>query len=121
MFPVPPLLVALAVAWPTGSGPDDTARLREMLQDRQQPRAQSQAALVLVQDAAPEAEAVVRQGLRQTDAPEVFLALASAVRLRQDHRFDEELLDGLSCARLAVRQAAAETLAALADASTVAA
>jgi HEAT repeat protein len=119
MHAISPLLVALVLAWPNGVSPDDTARLREMLQDRQQPRAQSQAALVLVQDPSPEAEAIVRHGLRQTDSPDVFLALTSAVRLCQDRRFEAEHLEALACVRLAIRQAAADTLAALADVDTV--
>lgn len=121
MYAISPMLLAFVLAWPNGTSPDDTARLREMLQDRQQPRAQSQAALILVQESSPEAEAIVRQGLRQTDAPDIFIPLASAVRLCQDRRFDEELLNALSCARLAVRQAAADTLASHPDANTLAA
>jgi HEAT repeat protein len=49
----------------------------------------------------------------------VFLALAAAVRVGQDGRFTEELFAALTGGRAQVRQAAAETLAALADADGV--
>jgi HEAT repeat protein len=97
----------------------EPAQLREALLDRQQPRAQSQAALLLLTHGAPEAEDIVREGLRQTDAVEVFTALAAAVRLYQDVRFVDELLQALPSHRPAIRQAAAETLAALADPALV--
>ncbi|MFO0844963.1 MAG: HEAT repeat domain-containing protein [Gemmataceae bacterium] len=91
----------------------DLAQLQEVLSDRQDPRGQSQAALLLVQSADPEAEVAVRRGLRQLESEETFVALAAAVRLRPDDRFVKELLAGLGAARPRVRQAAAETLAAL--------
>lgn len=97
----------------------DTAHLREMLHDRQQPRIQSQAALLLVQSKATDAEDLVRQGLRQTDSAEVFLALAIAVRMQQDVRFIDELLVALGSGRAPVRQAAAETLAELNDPNVI--
>ena len=86
-----------------------------MLQDRQNPRGQCHAALLLVQDQSDDAEKIVRQGLRQTDDPELFIALASAVRATQDQRFVDELLAALAVNRTGVRPAAAEALAALAD------
>ncbi len=98
---------------------DDPTRLREMLHDRQRPRNQSQAALLLVQGRWPEAEEIVRQGLKQTDSPEVFLSLADALRLCRDDRFTDELLAALAGGRTPVRQAAADTLAVLADANTL--
>ena len=107
------LLPADHLAPPTSG--DDPARLREMLLDRKHPRDQDLAALLLVQSKAPEAEDAVRQGLRQTDEPEVFLALAVALRLEKDARFSEELLEALVGGRPAVRAAAGETLAQLAD------
>ena len=50
-------------------------QLRETLEDRLDPRGQSQAALLLVQSADPSAEKLVRQGLRQSENEETFLAL----------------------------------------------
>src|SRR5579883_560389 len=94
----------------------DPARLREILLDRLRPESQSQAALLLVQSHLPEAETIVRWGLRQTAAPETFAALAAAVRLCRDGRFQEELLTALTEGRPAARQAAMETLAVVADA-----
>ncbi|MCS6852863.1 MAG: HEAT repeat domain-containing protein [Gemmataceae bacterium] len=97
----------------------DLPRLREMLHDRQHPLGQSQAAMVLVQDPSPDAQEIVRHGLKQSEAPEIFLALASAIRFTRDRRFDKELLTGLVAGRPAVRQAAAETLAVIADTGLV--
>jgi HEAT repeat protein len=94
----------------------DPARLRELLLDRLQPESQNQAALLLVQSRLPEAEKIVRWGLRQTGAPETFAALAAAVRLCRDRRFQEELFTALTEGRPAARQAVMETLAVLADA-----
>lgn len=93
----------------------DAAHWREMLHDRQHPRSQSQAALLLVQSSASDAEDIVRDGLKQTDSPEIFLALASALRLCHDNRFNDESLAALSSGRSSVRDAAADTLAVLAD------
>jgi HEAT repeat protein len=93
----------------------DPAQLRETLFDRQQPLRQSQAALLLVQNPAPEAVKIVRQALKQADVPDVFLALADAVRLCQDSRFVEELIAALANGSPLVRRSAAETLAALAS------
>lgn len=98
----------------------DPARLRELLLDHLRPESQSQAALLLVQSRLPEAEMIVRQGLRPTAAPETFAILATAVRLCRDTRFQEELLTALTEGRPAARQAAMETLAALADAKVLA-
>jgi HEAT repeat protein len=119
-----PFVLALGMllpfADPAPSPVQDVARLREVLYCRDHPRNQGQAALLLVQDRSAAAGAVVRQGLHQTDIPEVFLALAAALRLDRDRRFAGELLAGLSSAKPAIRQAAAETLACLADADLVA-
>ncbi len=93
----------------------DLAHLREMLHDRQYPHGQSQAALLLVQSKLDGAEKAVREGLGGVESVEVFLALAAAVRLRQDRRFLEELFAALSSARPVIREAAAQTLAILAD------
>jgi HEAT repeat protein len=93
----------------------DCARLRELLYNRQDPRGQSQAALLLVQDPSPEAEAIVRQGLRQAQSPEVFQALAVALRVSRDPRFREELLTALSAGTPLLRESAAGTLAELTD------
>jgi HEAT repeat protein len=94
---------------------DDPGRLQQMLLDRKHPRDQSQAALLLLQERSAEAEEIVRQGLRQTDEPEVFQALASAIRLERDTRFAAELLDALLGGRPVVRHAAAGALAETAD------
>jgi HEAT repeat protein len=116
MPPLRPLSLGLGMLLALGSGAlraSEEARLQELLQDRQQPAGQTQAALLLVQSRSPTAEDFVRDGLRQSDSPEVFLALAAALRLCQDTRFVDELVDALSASRPAVRQAAAETLAVL--------
>jgi HEAT repeat protein len=115
--PVLLLLVAAALLPPAEGGPAraDLPRLRELLRDRQCPRGQSQAALLLLQSEGPEAEQMVRQALRQADDLDTFLALASAVRLAQDGRFLDELIAALTNNRPGVRQAAAEALAVLAD------
>jgi HEAT repeat protein len=97
----------------------DLAQLQEMLHDRQHPREQSQAALVLLEIKGKAATAVVREGLRQAEDTEVFLALAAAVRVYRDNRFREELFAALVGNRPTVRQAAAEALAVLADAPLV--
>jgi HEAT repeat protein len=107
------LLAENAVADPCAP---DLAHLREMLHDSQHPRGQNQAALLLVDSTREGAEKAVRDGLRAVESVEVFLALAAAVRLRQDRRFVEELLAALSSGRSAVREAAAQTLAVLDEA-----
>jgi HEAT repeat protein len=93
--------------------------MEELLLDRTNPRGQSQAALLLLQLDSPDAEAIVRRGLRQTDSPEVFHALAAAVRLNQDQRFVEEVWGALVSNRPLVRPVAADTLAALADGGVI--
>jgi HEAT repeat protein len=119
MYAIQPILLGLGllfaerdVADPRGG---DLAHLQEMLQDRQHPHGQSQAALLLVQSKQAGAEKTVRAGLRRVESAEVFLALAAAVRLRQDRRFLDELFAALSCGRPAIREAAAQTLAVLAE------
>jgi HEAT repeat protein len=99
---------------PGPRGPD-LALLEEMLRDKQHPRGQSQAALLLMQSPAAQAERIVRQGLRRTEEPEVFAALAAAAHVCQDRRFQKELLGGLASRRAVVRQAAAQALALLLD------
>lgn len=96
--------------------PPDPVRLREMLHDRQQPRLQSQAALMLVLDQNTDAEEIVRRGLKQTDSPEVFAALTSALRLSRDVRFRPELFAAFTTGQPAFRQSAAAALAELMDA-----
>src|SRR5262249_56809268 len=90
-----------------------------LLYDRQHARGTSQAALLLVPSTSPDAEDIVRQGLRQTDAVEVFLALAAAVHLSRDPRFRDEFLHALTSSQALVRQAAARALAETADARVV--
>jgi HEAT repeat protein len=90
-----------------------------MLHDRQNPGGQNQAALLLVNSQAREAEVVLRHTLRHVEDVEVFQAVASAVRLCQDRRFNVELVGALTSGRAPIRQAAAEALAVLANASLV--
>jgi len=114
------LALLMAVSNLSGAAPEaELAQLHEMLHDRQNPRVQSQAALLLLQAPGPMAEQMVRQGLKETEDVDTFLALASAVRLGLDNRFLEELLAALSANRPVVRQAAAESLAPLTDARLV--
>jgi HEAT repeat protein len=84
-----------------------------MLRDTQHSQSQSQAALLLVRDRSPEAEALIHQALRQTESADVFTALAAAVRLEQDARFVDDLLAALAKGPAAIRQTAVEALGAL--------
>lgn len=97
--PVPPVLQP------------DVARLREQLYNRQDVPQQNQAALLLVQSTSPEAADVVREGLRRWDRPDVFVALASAIRMSRDRRFTESLLRAIHAEQSSLRLAAAEALA----------
>jgi HEAT repeat protein len=117
---IQPIMLAFAL-FTAGAeaGGADPGQMREMLHDRQNPGGQNQAALLLVQQPGAEAEKAVREGLRQVENTDVFLALAAAVRLSQDERFVEELLAALADGRVPVRQAAAETLAVLANGAVV--
>lgn len=119
MQAIQPILLCLATLLAERAAADapapDLAHLGEMLHDRQHPQNQSQAALLLVQSKWQGAEKAVREGLRGLENVEVFLALAAAVRLRQDRRFLDELLAALACSRPAIREAAAQTLALLAE------
>ncbi len=110
MQTIQPLLLGLGLLCASDV---DLAHLREVLHDRQDPRGQSQAALLLVQSNDAGAEKLVRQGLRLPEDTEVFLALTTAVRLRHDGRFLDELLAALQANRPRVRQAIAEALAVL--------
>jgi HEAT repeat protein len=104
----------MGAAQPPAS-PADVARLREMLHDNSRPRQQSQAALLLLQNDTQEAELAIRLELGQTNDPEVYSALVSAIRLNHDRRFLEELLSKLAGGQANIRQSAAEALAELAD------
>lgn len=99
-------------AQPAKAQPDE-ARLREMLFARQQPVEQGQAALLLVQHGGPEAQTIVREGLRRWDRPDVVQALAQAVRVARDSRFVQPLLQGLAAEHGGIRSAMIESLAAL--------
>ena len=83
MSTIQPLLLTLGMLVSAADAPRradaDPAHLKEMLQDRQHPLSQSQAAILLVQSSSPDAEEIIRAALRQTDAPDVFLAVAAAV------------------------------------------
>jgi HEAT repeat protein len=126
MHAISPILLVLGLMSPAAESPSpappsspsrapdiDPARLQETLHDRRDPAGQSQAALLLLQCPAEDAECAVRQALEQTEEVDVFTALAGAVRLCQDDRFADQLLSALRCVRPAVRQAAAEALAVL--------
>jgi HEAT repeat protein len=91
----------------------DLGGLREMLLDRQHPRGQSQAALLLLQSTDPHAEEIARRGLQQPEDTDVFLALVAAVRVNQDGRFLHELVPALAANRPGVRQSVAEAIAVL--------
>ena len=91
----------------------ELTNLRDLLQDRHDPRGQSQAALLLVQSSDPAAVKIIHRGLRQPENEEMFLALAAAIRLRQDRRFFDDLLACLIANKPRIRQVVAETLAVL--------
>src|SRR5262245_40771236 len=91
----------------------DIPRLRELLNSRQQPQEQSQAALLLVESESPEAVGLVAEGLQRWDRPDVFQSLATAIRLRRDRRFQGALLKALAAEQPAIRQPATEPLARL--------
>jgi HEAT repeat protein len=122
MQAIQPILLGLGMLLSDGSsGPrkPDLAHLQEMLHDRQQPQGQSQAALLLMESKVEGAAKIIRDGLRRVEDADLFLPLAAAVRLRQDRRFLDELFAALSSNRPAIREAAAQALAATADASMV--
>jgi len=95
MSAIHPMLLGVAlllwVPQSVTSGSADLARLQQVLHDKQDSRNQSQAALLLVQNPNPEAEEIVRQGLRQPGEEEIFLALVAALRLTHDTRFGDDL------------------------------
>jgi HEAT repeat protein len=123
------LLAAPPIVWPAdgpakpppGSpgGAADTARLSELLYNRSRPYEQSQAAMLLIQESTSEAQAVVRDGLRRYDRPDVFQALAGAIRLARDTRYMHPLLQALASDQTAVRQTSVDTLASLDPAEVV--
>jgi HEAT repeat protein len=91
----------------------DVARLRELLYNRLDTQEQSQAALLLVQSPAPDAGELVREGLRRWDRPDVFQALAGAIRIQRDKRFADPLLKAVASEQPALRASASEALARL--------
>jgi HEAT repeat protein len=114
-----PVLLGLGMLMPmfigTQDPPSDPARLKELLYDRQNPRAQSSAALSLLQLRSADGDEIVRQGLKQTDSPDVFCALAAALKASRETTFIEELVLGLANSQAVIRQAAAEAIGELAD------
>jgi HEAT repeat protein len=88
----------------------DIPRLRELLYHRQQPQEQSQAAFLLVESQHADAGEAIREALRRWDRPDVFQALAAAIRLRRDARFEAQLLKALTSEQTPIRQAATEAL-----------
>lgn len=89
----------------------DLARHRELLLNQLEPSEQSAAALLIVQDSSREAAEIIREGLRRWDRPDVFRALASALRLRRDPRFNDLFLRALGSEQNTIRSAAIESLA----------
>ncbi|MCS7168644.1 MAG: HEAT repeat domain-containing protein [Gemmatales bacterium] len=89
----------------------DVPRLVNLLYQRGEPAVQSQAALLLLQRGTEESQEVVRQGLRRWDRPDVFQALASALRWSRDPQYIPQLLQALGCEETTIRQSAIETLA----------
>jgi HEAT repeat protein len=115
------LLVVVLLAGPdapgrAGSSPaaasdaPDIPRLRELLYHRQAPQEQSQAAFLLIESQHADAAELVREGLRRWDRPDVFQALAAAIRLRRDARYESPLLKALTSEQLPIRQAAIDAL-----------
>jgi HEAT repeat protein len=113
-----PLLLGLGLLLGSPADPD-LGQLQEMLYDRQDARAQSQAAMLLIQSKDDGAARVVRHALKQADQEDAFVALTTAIRMRRDVRFGEDLFPHLSSMKPRVRQVAAETLGAIADAAQV--
>ena len=113
-----PLLVSLGLVMGSPADPD-LGQLQEMLYDRQDARAQSHAALLLLQSKDAAAAKVVRHALKQADQEDAFVALTVAIRLRRDTRFNEDLFSHLGSMKPRVRQVAAETLGGLIDADMV--
>ena len=81
----PPQDPALKLPQPPGG---DTASLREKLHNGADPKEQTRAALLLIQSTSPETLALVKFELKspRADRPEVFQALAGAIRLCRDVR-----------------------------------
>jgi HEAT repeat protein len=122
MSTIHPLLLGLGMLLPMSdaSTPSpDPARLRELLYDSQHPRTQSSAAQLLVQLHSTDSQEIIRQGLKQTDSAEVFLALSEALRTTRETAFVDELLLGLASNQASIRQSASETLSELADAAVI--
>lgn len=111
--------LSLPIADTHPSAAPDLARLREVLHDRGQPVEQSQAGLLLVQTHTPEADRIIRQALQETESPEAFLAITSALRLSEDRRFNSELLAAVVSGHSALQQSAADTLCILAEPATI--
>ena len=108
MSVIHPALLGLGMLMPMFIGtqdlPSDPARLKELLYDRQNPRAQSSAALSLLQLHSADGDEIVRQGLKQTDSPDVFCALAAALKASRETAFVEELVAGLANSQAVIRQ-----------------
>ena len=113
-----PLLLGLGLLLGHPADPD-LGQLQEMLYDRQDARAQSQAAMLLIQSKDEAAAKVVRHALKQADQEDAFVALTTAIRMRSDTRFGDDLFPHLGSIKPRVRQVAAETLGALADTALV--
>jgi HEAT repeat protein len=108
----PPQEPALRLPQPPGG---DTASLREKLHNSADPKEQTRAALLLIQSTSPETVALVKFELKspRADRPEVFQALAGAIRMCRDVRYLDAMLDALGAEQVVIREEAAQTLAAL--------
>ena len=102
-----PLLLGLGLLLGSPADPD-LGQLQEMLYDRQDARAQSQAAMLLIQSKDEAAAKVVRHALKQADQEDAFVALTTAIRLRHDTRFGEDLFPHLGSMKPRVRQVTAD-------------
>ncbi len=90
--------------------PVDVSRFIELLNHRDRPQEQSQAALLLVQSPSPEAYAAVEQGMRRWDRTDIMLALLAAMRIHRNSRHVPILVSALGCEQATVRQAVLDAL-----------
>ncbi len=90
--------------------PPDLARLNELLNHRDKPNEQSQAALLLIQSDSADAMTIVEQGMRRWDRPDIMLALLGAMRLQRADRHVPMLVAALACEQANVRQAVLDAL-----------
>jgi HEAT repeat protein len=104
----PPQDPPLKLPQPPGA---DAASLRQKLYTKDDPREQSRAAMQLVQGNSAEEVALLTFQLTQWHRPDVFQALAGAIRLRRDVRYLQPMLDALRADQAVIREEAIKTLA----------